>query len=148
MSDKLAKLSKDWFFVALLGVVLVVQCVGMSRRSDYVSKDDFEQAMGAVRSAVSATPASRPAASSSPSSPLSGGDTVTSVPPSKDVRELPIGVTFFRAGDVWCMMFSNVVFKEGDLSPFDSGRLEVIRPCYVASSVCEYGLRKGDKYGS
>lgn len=134
--------------MALLGVVLVVQCVGMSRRSDYVSKDDFEQAMGAVRSAVSATPASRPAASSSPSSPLSGGDTVTSVPPSKDVRELPIGVTFFRAGDVWCMMFSNVVFKEGDLSPFDSGRLEVIRPCYVASSVCEYGLRKGDKYGS
>lgn len=145
MSDKLAKLSKDWFFVALLGVVLVVQCVGMSRRSDYVSKDDFEQAMGAVRSAVSAIPASLPAASSSPSSSSSGGDTVTSAP-SKDVRELPIGVTFFRAGDVWCMMFSNVIFKEGDLSPFDSGRLEVIRPCYVASSVCEYS-KKGDKYG-
>ena len=148
MSDKLAKLSKDWFFVALLGVVLVVQCVGMSRRSDYVSQDDFNRAIGEVRSAVSAIPASRPAASSSPSSPLSGGDTVTFVPPSKDVRELPIGVTFFRAGDVWCMMFSNVVFKEGDLSPFDSGRLAVIRPCYVATSVCEYGLRKGDKYGS
>lgn len=147
MSDKLAKLSKDWFFVALLGVVLVVQCVGMSRRSDYVSKDDFEQAMGAVRSAVSALPASLPAASSSSSSPSSGGDTVTSVP-SKDVRELPLGVTFFRAGDVWCMMFSNVIFKEGDLSPFDSGRLEVIRPCYVSSSVCEYSLKKGDKYGS
>lgn len=129
--------------MALLGVVLVVQCVGMSRRSDYVSKDDFEQAMGAVRSAVSAIPASLPAASS----PSSGGDTVTSVP-SKDVRELPLGVTFFRAGDVWCMMFSNVIFKEGDLSPFDSGRLEVIRPCYVSSSVCEYSLKKGDKYGS
>lgn len=133
-----SKVAHDWFFVGLLAVVVVLQVVGFRKRSGFVSRDEF----GAVVSELKALSASASSSVSASSSSARTGDTA-----QREVRDLPSGVRFFRYGEVWCMTLDNVIFVEGDLSPFDGGRLETIRPFYVASSVCEY-KQKGAGNGS
>lgn len=136
------KFVHDWFFVGLLAVVVVLQVVGFRKRSGFVSRDEFGAAIAELKALVAASPVS--AASGVRVGVSSSSQDVA----QKDVRDLPSGVRFFRYGDVWCMTVDNVIFVEGDLSPFDGGRLETIRPFYVASSVCEYKQKQGGKYGS
>lgn len=136
-----SKVAHDWFFVGLLAVVVVVQVIGFRKRSGFVSRDEFGMAVAELKALATSSP-----------SVVSSPSPVYSSPPSvevqKEVRDLPSGVRFFRYGDVWCMTLDNVIFVEGDLSPFDGGRLETIRPFYVSTSVCEYKQKQGGKYGS
>lgn len=130
------KFAHDWFFVGLLAVVVVLQVVGFRKRSGFVSRDEFGAAIAELKESAGE---------------LSRAGSVASVSADveqKEIKDLPSGVRFFRYGDVWCMTVDNVIFVEGDLSPFDGGRLETIRPFYVASSVCEYKQKQGVKYGS
>lgn len=130
------KFAHDWFFVGLLAVVVVLQVVGFRKRSGFVSRDEFGAAIAELKERAGE---------------LSRAGSVASVSADveqKEIKDLPSGVRFFRYGDVWCMTVDNVIFVEGDLSPFDGGRLETIRPFYVASSVCEYKQKQGVTYGS
>lgn len=135
-----SKVAHDWFFVGLLAVVVVLQVMGFRKRSGFVSRDEFVSAVSELK----ALAGSSPSVVAAPSSGISASADMV----QKEVRDLPSGVRFFRYGDVWCMTLDNVIFVEGDLSPFDGGRLETIRPFYVASSVCEYKQKQGVKYGS
>ena len=139
-----SKVAHDWFFVGLLAVVVVLQLVGFRKRSGFVSRDEFGAAVAELKSLVASLPSVSSSSSASPV--VSSPSSVYTV--QKEVRDLPSGVRFFRYGDVWCMTLDNVIFVEGDLSPFDGGRLETIRPFYVASSVCEYKQKQGGRYGS
>lgn len=118
----------DLFFCGLLLIVLAFQVFNLSRRGDFVTFEDLDTKIQASYSQFNS---------------ISRDDDKDLKPcsvsaPVREKLPIPSGVTTFRAGDEWCIYYSGVIFSAGDISPFDVGRILVIRPNLITTEVADY----------
>lgn len=127
---KIGKLH-DWFFCGLLAAVLAVQVVNLSRRGDFVTSDELKKEIQRVQTQQK-VPKNNSIAKEEDRHPK-----MVDVP-IREKCSIPSGVTTFRAGDEWCIYYCGMIFSAGDVSPFDIGKILVIRPNLIRTEVADY----------